>query len=68
VSILLGLGDGSFDAQNRFLTGYHPSSLAIGKFNGNRRLDLAVVNQGSDDVWILLNQGQFPIGASGRAR
>jgi len=62
VSVLLGRGDGTFGTQVRFLAGRYTSSLAIGNFNGNRRPDVVVVNTGSQDVWILLNQGQFPVG------
>jgi len=68
VSILLGRGDGTFDAPLGFLTGVEPASLAVGNFNGDRRADIAVANTGSQDVWILLNQGQFPVGAGGQAR
>jgi hypothetical protein len=41
-SILLGNGDGTFQAQQDFPAGYNPVSVAVGDFNGDGKLDLAV--------------------------
>ena len=38
-----------------FGTGHYPRSVAVGDFNGDGRLDLAVANSRSDDVSVLLN-------------
>ncbi|MBI2357911.1 MAG: VCBS repeat-containing protein, partial [Deltaproteobacteria bacterium] len=56
VSLLLGTGTGSFGVPTEFIIyGFDPYSLAIGDFNGDGRLDLAVANGGSDTVSVLLN-------------
>lgn len=59
VSILLGDGEGGFKpAQDSPVrVGSRPISLAAGDFNGDKKLDLAVVNGGSNDVSILLGDG-----------
>ena len=44
VSILLGTGTGSFGAKTDFGTGSGPVSVAVGDFNGDGKLDLAVAN------------------------
>ncbi len=64
VAVLLGKGDGTFQAVNEtsHLTGDTPSSLVLGDFNGDGRLDLAVVignriNDNPGYVLILLGNG-----------
>ena len=57
VSSLLGQGDGTFATQTTYPTGTQPISIAIGDFNGDGKLDLAVANLGSNTVSILLGQG-----------
>src|SRR5437879_3689880 len=42
VSVLLGLGDGSFKPQVTYGVVQHPNSVAAGDFNGDGKLDLAV--------------------------
>src|SRR5439155_18499410 len=44
VSILLGRGDGTFEAAQRYAVGPGPSSMAVGHFNGDWHLDLGVAN------------------------
>src|ERR1700755_1203141 len=39
VSLLLGNGDGSFQAAKNFNCGNNPASLAVGDFNGDGKLD-----------------------------
>jgi hypothetical protein len=59
VSILLGNGNGTFvdtPAVN-FGAGDEPISVAVGDFNNDTILDLAVANQNSDNVSILLGNG-----------
>ena len=44
VSILLGNGDGTFQAARKFDAGAGAFSIAIADFNGDGKLDLAVAN------------------------
>src|SRR5262249_23527569 len=55
--ILLGNGDGSFRAKTDFATGAQPWGLAVGDFNGDGKLDLAVANRGARSLSILLGNG-----------
>jgi hypothetical protein len=57
VSILLGDGTGHFTLASSPATGFYPLSVAVGDFNGDGNLDLAVANQGSNTVSILLGDG-----------
>jgi len=64
-SFLLGTGTGSFGAKTDFDTGSSPISVAVGDFNGDGKLDLAVANHISNNVSILLNTTPPPITAAG---
>jgi len=57
VSILLGNGDGTFQAAVNYGVGSAPTSVAVGDFNGDGKLDLAVVNELSNNFSILLGNG-----------
>src|SRR5580658_474305 len=57
VGILLGNGDGTFQAAVNYGVGSAPTSVAVGDFNGDGKLDLAVVNELSNNVSILLGNG-----------
>ena len=57
VAVLLGNGDGSFQAARSFVTGRWPLSIAVGDFNGDGLQDLAVANLGSVDISVLLGNG-----------
>jgi hypothetical protein len=58
VSILLGNGDGSFQPHIDYATGKNPSALAAGDFNGDGKLDLAIVNSQDSSISVLLGQGE----------
>jgi len=62
LSILLGNGDGSFQAAKDFGAGDSPIGAAVGDFNGDGALDLAVVNLFSDDVSVLINSSKSRTG------
>jgi hypothetical protein len=55
VSVLLGNGDGTFQAQKNYAVGDFPHSVAVGDFNGDGKADLAVANY--HNVSILLGNG-----------
>ena len=55
VSVLLGNGNGTFQAPQYFVAGGYPVSIAVGDFNGDGRPDLAVANLYSDNVSVLIN-------------
>jgi hypothetical protein len=57
VSVLLGSGDGSYQAAQHFSAGTGPVSVAVGDFNGDGLPDLAVADSGSGQVSVLLNDG-----------
>jgi hypothetical protein len=57
VSVLLGNGDGTFQAAHSFDAGDDPFSVAVGDFNGDGILDVAVANGNSDTVSVLLGNG-----------
>lgn len=62
--ILLGNGDGTFTLKTT-LTGFtNPQSIAVGDFNGDSKLDIAMVDQGSNSVSIFLGIGDGNFQAS----
>lgn len=67
ITVLLGDGTGGF-APAAFLpatAGVFPAALVAGDFNGDGKVDLAVANTGSNDVTVLLGDGdgKFRMGA-----
>jgi hypothetical protein len=55
--VLLGNGDGSFQAAVAYPAGDEPSSVVIGDLDANGVADLAVSNRSSHDVSVLLGRG-----------
>ena len=58
VSILMGNGDGTFQAPIFYPAGTYPSSIVAGDWTGNGVIDLAVANPDSDDVTVLMGNGR----------
>jgi hypothetical protein len=57
VSILLGVGDGTFGSAVAFAVGSQPIFVATGDFNGDGKLDLVAANFQSNTVSVLLGNG-----------
>ncbi len=57
VSVLLGDGDGTFQAQVTYVVGQAPDAIAEGDFTGDGHLDLVVANFFSNTVSVLLGNG-----------
>jgi hypothetical protein len=57
ISILLGKGDGTFQAAQTVAAGSDTYYLTTGDFNGDGNLDIAVTNAGTDTVSVLLGKG-----------
>jgi hypothetical protein len=72
VGVLLGNGDGTFQQQQTYTTGTNPYGIAVGDFNGDGIVDLAVTNSNADTVGVLLGKGDgtfqpqqtYPTGAT----
>jgi chitobiase/beta-hexosaminidase-like protein/VCBS repeat protein len=57
VAVLLGNGDGTFQAPVTLAVGVSPSSVTTGDFNGDAKPDLAIANTGSNTVFVRLGNG-----------
>jgi hypothetical protein len=58
ISVLLGNGDGTFQPHVEYQAGLVPTSVAIGDFNGDGKLDLAVADFSKvNTVTVLLGKG-----------
>ena len=57
VATFKGVGDGTFTDRVDYAVGRSPTSFAAKDLDGNGAIDLAVVNNDSDEVSILLNNG-----------
>jgi hypothetical protein len=57
VSVLLGNGDGTFQAHKDYATGTYTTAVAAVDVNGDGVLDLVAANRSSDTVSVLLGNG-----------
>jgi len=57
VSILLGNGDGTFEAALNLSGVSGAQSLAVGDFNGDGKLDLVTADSYANNVSVLLGNG-----------
>jgi serine/threonine protein kinase/tetratricopeptide (TPR) repeat protein len=57
VAVLLGKGDGTFQAALNYAAGRSPDYVAVGDFNGDGKPDLAVANADGNNVGLLLGRG-----------
>ena len=57
VSVLLGNGNGTFQARTTYATGTGPIEVAIRDLNADGKLDLVVSNPGTNNVSVLLGNG-----------
>ncbi|MGH7742310.1 MAG: FG-GAP repeat domain-containing protein [Candidatus Eiseniibacteriota bacterium] len=75
VSVLFGVGDGTFQVHNDFFVGPSPSAVAIADVNGDTKPDLVVTNSGNSTVSVLIGNGvggfaahvDYPCGITPRA-
>src|SRR6266516_6434682 len=57
LSVLLGNGDGTFQAPQTTPVGTNPALVAVGDFNGDGKPDLAISSVGDNTVSVLLGNG-----------
>ena len=57
VSVLLGNGDGTFQTHVDYPVGNYPVGIVAADFNGDGKIDLAVVNDSDSTVSILFGKG-----------
>ncbi|HEX8200969.1 MAG TPA: VCBS repeat-containing protein, partial [Isosphaeraceae bacterium] len=64
VTVLLGLGDGTFQGAGRAPAGGSPEALLLGEFNGDGHPDLAVAASGNVTVLLGHGDGTLQVGSS----
>src|SRR3989442_113159 len=64
VMVLLGNGDGTFQAARTFPVSTNPALVAVGDFNGDGKPDLVVPNFNASPLSVLLGNGDGPFQAA----
>jgi hypothetical protein len=72
ISVMLGAGDGTFTLTSKVLTDYHkPLGIAVGDFNADGKIDLAVVGLSESSALVIPGNGKGgfgdPVGMNGFA-
>lgn len=57
VSVLLGVGDGTFPTHVEYPVPGHPSGVLVADFNGDGKLDIATIDPFQSEISILLGNG-----------
>ena len=57
MSVLIGLGDGTFQSKTNYSVGDRPVTVASRDLNDDSELDLVTANAGSDSISVLLGNG-----------
>ena len=57
ISVLLGNGDGTFQAATTYTVGSGPAGIALADFNRDGKVDVAVANTGSSNLSLLYGNG-----------
>jgi hypothetical protein len=60
VTVLLGNGDGTFQAPTNYTAGANPFSVVVADFSGNGKADIAAANRGSNNVSVLMGTAFAP--------
>jgi len=58
-SILLGNGNGTFQAAQTVYAGGSPLGLAVADLNGDGKTDIVVVNLGANTISVFLNTSSY---------
>ena len=59
ISVLIGHGDGTFNTHVHYAVGSGPHSIRTGDLNADGHLDLAVANDASNSISVLLGLRQW---------
>jgi hypothetical protein len=65
VSVLIGIGDGTFNPKVDFSVGTAPTGLVATDFNGDGKFDIATANEQDNTVSVLLNTTGQPLACNG---
>lgn len=64
ISVMLGLGNGSFSTAVNYTVGVNPYSIINGDFNSDGKMDLVTANWSSADVSVLFGNGNGTFSAT----